>query len=221
MLGCQTDVTEKAESRLHPRYKQMKDARPFEGIVSDKRRSDLSDQTRFSILTWNVGPMGETVADSVEGSFHVIMVQEAETVCQEIITTRSNDSTSTRVPTSSSCITTNTFEPEGVKMHQENPRGQVKDKETAEGGEQHLHCRLRAPEQHDSDVAKQLLGQLGKVAEKKFADVMAGDFNSSACRERENAKMSSIKEVWEETLLIRPQDVGQMKESGDCAAVTC
>ena len=29
-FGCQTDVTAKAETRLHPRYKQMKDARPFE-----------------------------------------------------------------------------------------------------------------------------------------------------------------------------------------------
>ena len=45
MLGCQTDVTAKADSRLHPRYKQMKDARPFEAIVGDKSRSELSDRS--------------------------------------------------------------------------------------------------------------------------------------------------------------------------------
>ena len=45
MLGCQTDVTAKAESRLHPRYKQMKDARPFEAIVGEKSSSELSDRS--------------------------------------------------------------------------------------------------------------------------------------------------------------------------------
>ena len=53
-IGCQTDTTAKAESRLHPRYTQMKDARPFEGDVSDKSDGELSKQQRSSILSWNV-----------------------------------------------------------------------------------------------------------------------------------------------------------------------
>ena len=65
MLGCQTDVTAKAEGRLHPRYKQMKDERPFEGTVSDKSSHDLSDQKRLSILSWNAGPMREEVTNSM------------------------------------------------------------------------------------------------------------------------------------------------------------
>ena len=56
MVECQIDVTAKAESRLHPRYTQMKDARPFEGI-SDKSSGELSDQKRLSILSWNAGGM--------------------------------------------------------------------------------------------------------------------------------------------------------------------
>ena len=37
VVGCQTDVTAKAENCVHP-YKQMKDARPFEGIITDKKQ---------------------------------------------------------------------------------------------------------------------------------------------------------------------------------------
>ena len=36
MLGCQTDVTANAVSHLHPKWKQVKDPRPFEENVSDK-----------------------------------------------------------------------------------------------------------------------------------------------------------------------------------------
>ena len=66
------------------------------------------------------------------------------------------------------------------------------------------------------DIAKQLLDHLRKVAEKNLADIIAGDSNTAAYRERGKAKVSSTEDVWEETLLIRPQDVGQMEESGDC-----
>ena len=39
-MRCQTEVTAKAVSHLHPKkYKQMKDTRPIEGIVSAKTRS--------------------------------------------------------------------------------------------------------------------------------------------------------------------------------------
>ena len=59
-----------------------------------------------------------------------------------------------------------------------------------------------------------------KVAEKNDADIIAGDFNSAAHCERGKAKVSSIKEVWEEMLLIPPHYVVpmwcQMKVSRDC-----
>ena len=75
------------------------------------------------------------------------------------------------------------------------------------------------------DVAKQLLGQLGKVAvENNDADIIAGDFNSSAYRDRRKVGVSSIEETWEKTLLIPPPDVvpmrGQMEESEDCCGFT-
>ena len=49
------------------------------------------------------------------------------------------------------------------------------------------------------DVAEQFLDQLRQVAEINFADIIAGDFDTTAYRERGKAKMSSIGEVWEET----------------------
>ena len=76
LFGCLIDVITKAESRLHPRYKQMKDGRPFE----------LSDQKRLSNLGWNAGPKRDKVANSLVRSFHVVLVQEAETHHREIVT---------------------------------------------------------------------------------------------------------------------------------------
>ena len=67
MHVCQTGVTAKAASHLHPRYKQMK-------IVSVKSIDELCVQTRLSILSWNAGPRGGKVANSVVGSFHVILL---------------------------------------------------------------------------------------------------------------------------------------------------
>ena len=67
------------------------------------------------------------------------------------------------------------------------------------------------------DVAKQLLGQLRKVVVEHDADIMAGDFNSRACRDRGKVGVSLIEGTWEKTLLFPPPDVvpvwGQMKES--------
>ena len=42
-LGCQIDVTATVGSRLHPRYQQVKEARPAEGIVNVKISDELSD----------------------------------------------------------------------------------------------------------------------------------------------------------------------------------
>ena len=78
MHGCHTDVTTEVGSHLHPRYRQMKDMRPFEEIVSVKSSDERSDQTSFSVLSWNPGPKRGKVANSVVESFHVILVQEAQ-----------------------------------------------------------------------------------------------------------------------------------------------
>ena len=37
------------------RYKQMKDIRPFEGIMAEQACDRLRDQTLLSILSWNAG----------------------------------------------------------------------------------------------------------------------------------------------------------------------
>ena len=42
------------------------------------------------------------------------------------------------------------------------------------------------------------------------ADIIAGDFNSPANRNRGKARVSSIEETWEKTLLIPPPDVVPM-----------
>ena len=79
-MGGGTDETAKAENRLHPRCKQMKDARPFEGINTDKNSSELKwQETTLDFSSWNAGPKRGDVTSSMVGSFHVIMVQEAET----------------------------------------------------------------------------------------------------------------------------------------------
>ena len=84
MLGCQAGVTVKVESHLDPRYKQMKNTRPFEGNVSEQISCGLSDQTRLSMLSWNARPKRGKVANSVVGSYHVILLQEAESHFQDI-----------------------------------------------------------------------------------------------------------------------------------------
>ena len=43
----------------------MKDARPFEGTVSDKSSGELSDQKRLSILSRNAGPKRGNVANVI------------------------------------------------------------------------------------------------------------------------------------------------------------
>ena len=114
--GCQTDVTAKAENRLHPRYKQMKDARLFEGIITDKNSSELSGQKRLSILSWNAGPKRGEVTSSMVASFHVIMVQEAETHNHEIITGDDQQFHINQGAGQLVLYNKSTFEPEGVKI---------------------------------------------------------------------------------------------------------
>ena len=69
-------------------------------------------------------------------------------------------------------------------------------------------------------LVKGLPGQVRKVAEENCADIIAGDFNSSAYRERGKAGVSLIKGTWEETMLLPPSGAVpmwcQMKETEDC-----
>ena len=48
-------MTVKAGSHLHPRYKQMKATRPFEGTASATSSGELSDQKRLLSSSWSVG----------------------------------------------------------------------------------------------------------------------------------------------------------------------
>ena len=57
-----------------------------------------------------------------------------------------------------------------------------------------------APSQVRSQVEALRRAEVG-VAEENDADVVAGDFDTSTCRECGKAKMSSIEEAWEKTLL--------------------
>ena len=227
MHGCQTNVTAKAESRLHPRYKQMKDTRPFDGIVSAKSSDELCDQTRLSILSLNAGPKGGQVDNSVVGSFHVILVQEAESHCREIVTRTEQQLHVYQGADQLILFHKNTFEPEGAKIQEEILGTSKHDsfglkyllvrskiQEAAQAWRQHVRSRLLSnTTAKRRDVSKQLLGQLRTV-------IIAGDVNTSAYREHGKAKVSSIEETWEETLLIFPPDVvpmwGQMDDSGDC-----
>ena len=177
---------------------------PFEGIVSDKSSSELSDQKRIPILSWNVGPMRETAADSVEGSFHVIMVHLAETVCHEIITNAEQRFHIYHCADHLILFHKSTFEPEGVKIPEEIP-GTLKQDSF---GRRYLLVKSRfrrrpkegsstctAVSAHPSnttanvrDVAKLRLGWLRKVAEKKLQTSLQVTSHTAADRERGKAK---------------------------------
>ena len=53
----------------------------------------------------------------------------------------------------------------------------------------------------------------GKSQTEKNADIIAGDLNTSACRERGKAKVNSIAEAWDWV-----QMWGQMEDSGGCCS---
>ena len=64
----------------------MKDARPFEGIVSEKSSGELSEQERLLNLKLECGTKKRgQVTSSMVGSFHLITVKEAGTHCHDII----------------------------------------------------------------------------------------------------------------------------------------
>ena len=53
-----------------------------------------------------------------------------------------------------------------------------------------------------------LLCQFREIAELSDVDIIGGDVNTSAHRERGKAKLRPIGEAWEETLRILPPDLG-------------
>ena len=61
--------------------------------------------------------------------------------------------------------------------------------------------------------------QFREIAKPNDVDIIGGDFTTSAFRERGQAKLGSIEEAWEETLLIPPPDLvsmwGQIGDPGD------
>ena len=154
----------------------------------------------------------------------MILIQEAETHESELRKSAEQQFNNTLGADQLIQRNKSTFEPnEGKIQKPEVPRGEG---EFQEAPKQDINT-LTVVSTHLSnttakrrDVAKGLMGQLRKVAEENCADIMAGDFNSSAYRERGKAGVSFIEETWEETLLLPPPGVvpmwGQMKESGDC-----
>ena len=199
MLGCQIDVTSKAESRLHPMYKQMKDARPFEAIVGDKSSSELSDRSA-SILSWNAGQKRGKTANCVVGPFHMILVQETETHCHEIVT-RAKQQFHIHQGADQVVLCNNTFEPESARIQEEILGTSKQDscglryllaksrfeRWPKQGGSTYtaVSAHLSNTAARRRDVAKLLqLSKLRKITEDNCADIIAGDFNSSACRER-------------------------------------
>ena len=97
----------------------MKDARLFEGIITDKNSSELSGQKRLSISSWNAGPKRGEVTSSMVGSFHVIMVQEAQTHYHEIITDAEQQFHIYQGAGQLTLHNKSSFEPEGVKIQEE------------------------------------------------------------------------------------------------------
>ena len=81
-LGWETASIAKAESRPRPKLKEMKSVRTFEENAECK--GGLNQQMRLSILSWNAGTNRREVRNSMIGSFHVVIIQEAETHCNKI-----------------------------------------------------------------------------------------------------------------------------------------
>ena len=157
------------------------------------------------------------------GSFHVIMVQEAQSHHHEFNTGAEQQFHIYQGAGQLILYNKSTFEPEGVKIHEEIQGTSIYNS----FGLKYLlfKARLRRPPKEGNstytavsaylsnttakrrDVAKQLLGQFRKVAVGNDADIIAGDFKSSARRDRGNSRVSSIEETWETTILIPPPDV--------------
>ena len=91
--------------------------------------------------------------------------------------------------------------------------------EGAQGREMHVHTSvyLSNTTAKRREIAKQFLGQFRRITGRNDVDIIGGDFNISAHRERGQAMVSSIEEAWGEALLIPPPDLvpvwGQIEDS--------
>ena len=130
----------------------------------------------------------------------MIMIQEAETHYHEIITGVEQQFHIYQGAGQLTLYNKSTFEPDGVKIQEEIQGTSMYDS----FGLKYFRFKAgfrRPPKEGNStytavsaylsntiakrrDVAKQLLGQLRKVALENDADIIAGDFNSSANRDR-------------------------------------
>ena len=198
----------------------MKDIWPFEEIIAEQSGDGLSGQTPLSILSWNAGLQRGNVTNSVVGSCHATLLQEAESHFHEIAATaveqfhiyqgadqlimfRQNMLEPGGVPTEGVIPGTTKHDSSGLKYL--TVRSMFKNRGQAINV--YVHTCLCSPAQHDREEArnyKKLPGQFGEIPELNDADIIGGDLNTSAFRESGQAKLSSIEEAWKETLLIPP-----------------
>ena len=158
-------MTAKAGSHTHPRYKQVKDTRQSDGIVSAERSGELSDQKRLQ--SWSAGQKIGKLTNSMVGSFHVILVQEAESHFHETVASAPAHPVSQRHFRASWCEDRRS-DPGHVKarffrldMHD----GQVEVEKVARTREQHVLSRLRAREQHHGEETRRCRGISGSALE--------------------------------------------------------
>ena len=90
-------------------------------VRGDRRRQEqqrAERQKRLAILSWNAGPKRGKTANCVVGSFHMILVQEAETHCHDIVT-RAKQQFHIHQGADQVILCNNTFEPESARIQEE------------------------------------------------------------------------------------------------------
>ena len=97
----------------------MKEVSPFRETVTSECSSQLNEQWRLSILSWNAGPKRGEVTGSITGAFHVIMVQEAGTHYSDIAKDAGQQFHVCRGADQLILCHKKTFEPGGVKSCEE------------------------------------------------------------------------------------------------------
>ena len=95
----------------------MESVRTLEGNAESN--GDLNKQMRHSILSWNAGTKRGEVTASMKGSFNVIIIQEAETHCNEIRKSTEQQFYIYQVADQLVLCCKSTFEPEGLKIQKE------------------------------------------------------------------------------------------------------
>ena len=99
--------------------------RTFEGNAECK--GGLNKQMRLSILSWNAGTKRGEVTNSMIESFHVIIIEEAETHCNETRTSAEQQCYIYWGANQLVLCCESTFGPEGVKKQEEIPGTSIQD----------------------------------------------------------------------------------------------